>query len=424
MKRLLGSILKLGAGEAVSKLAGFAFYGYVSRAFGVELLGIVALSQTVAGFVMMGTDLGLRLIGARLVARNANLAPAIIPQVLRKRLISCAVCVSLASIYALWGPVPAGARLYVLGFTLGVLPYAFSLDWLAWGLNHFGWLGTWRGGVGLLFAFGAIAAIRASGFSLLPITIANAASAALGVSLLWALWRFRWRPPHSITIQEVKEINSQFRWAAVLPLGGPTILNLMFNNFDTVILGAMTSAAEVGRYNAAYKILFAIFGGYYLLTQSLYPKLSRMKGGRQARQFLSYALVALGVLGGCLALAVAFWAAPILHTIYGADLNAVYLLRVLAFAIPMDFCTSLLAITMISWGYDRHVLACMGSAAGVNALLNFFLIPRLHAAGSAWATLASYVYLFLAFGTVFLLKPGVFEKTICAPNPDAAINPA
>jgi O-antigen/teichoic acid export membrane protein len=424
MKRLLGSIVKLGAGEAVSKLAGFAFFGYISRAFGVELLGIVALSQTVAGFVMMGTDLGLRLIGARLVARDENLAPAIIPQVLGKRLLCCAVCVSLASIYALWGPVPAGARLYVLGFALGVLPYAFSLDWLAWGLNHFGWLGVWRGGMGLLFASGAIAAIRASGCSLLPITIANAASGALGVILLWALWKYRWQPQLSMPKQDAGELGHQFRWGAVLPLGAATILNLMFNNFDTVMLGAMTSASEVGRYNAAYKILFAILGGYYLLTQSLYPRLARMKGGQTARRFLSYALVTLGVLGGCVALAVAVWAAPILRAIYGSDLNAAHLLRVLAFALPIDFCTSLLAITMISWGHDRHVLACMGSAAGVNILLNFFLIPRLHAAGSAWATLASYVYLFLVLGAVSLLKPGFFEEPICATNPGAAIHPA
>ena len=65
MKRLISSILKLGAGETIAKLAGFAFYGYISRAFDVELLGIVALSQTVAGYVTMGTDLGLRMIGAR-----------------------------------------------------------------------------------------------------------------------------------------------------------------------------------------------------------------------------------------------------------------------------------------------------------------------------------------------------------------------
>lgn len=188
------------------------------------------------------------------------------------------------------------------------------------------------------------------------------------------------------------------------------------------MLGAMTSAAEVGRYNAAYKILFAIFATYYLLTQSLYPKLSRMQGGKQPRRLLSYALIVLGVAGGGIALIIEVWAAPILHIIYGADLNAAYLLRVLAFAIPIDFCTSLLAITMISRGFDRPVLACMGSAAGVNVLLNFFLIPRLHAAGAAWATLVSYVYLFIVFGIVFLLKPVFIENTICALNPASAGN--
>jgi O-antigen/teichoic acid export membrane protein len=410
MKRLLGSILKLGAGEVVSKLAAFAFYGYVSRAFGVELLGIVALSQTVAGYVTMGTDLGLRLIGARLVARDASAAPAVIPHVLRKRLISCAVCISLASIYALWGPVPAGARLYVLGFALGVFPYAFSLDWLAWGLNHFGWLGAWGGGVGLLFASGAIAAIRASGTTLLPITIANAASAVLGAILLWALWRFRWQSPHSESKHEKSEIGNQFRWAAVLPLGGATILNLMFNNFDIVMLGAMTSVKEVGRYSSAYKILFVIFAAYYLLTQSLYPRLSRMKGGRQARRLLSFVLVLLATFGVCVAVVIAVCAAPILRTIYGGDLNAVHLVRILSLAVPMEFCVALMGTVLTSRGFNKLVLACTASAAAFNVASNWFLIPRLRADGAAWSTVASYLLLFILVLTVFAVKPVLGEE--------------
>lgn len=407
MKRLLSSIFKLGAGEAVSKLAAFAFYGYISRAFGVELLGIVALSQTVAGYVTMGTDLGLRMIGARLVARDASAAPAIIRHVLRKRVISCIVCITMASIYALWGPVPAGARIYILGFTLGVLPYAFSLDWLAWGLNHFGWLGAWRGGVGLLFAGGAIAAIRASGATLLPITMANAGSIVFGASLLWALWRFRWQMPHSESNHGIAEIDNQFRWATVLPLGAATILNLMFNNFDTVMLGAMTSAGEVGRYSAAYKILFAIFGGYYLLTQSLYPRLSRVRSGRGARRLFLYGLLGVSIVGGCFAFMIAVGAAPILRVIYGRDMNAIHLLRLLCFAIPMDFCVALMGTALVSRGSDKIALWGVGSAAICDILLNLWLIPGHGATGAAWATVISYLVLLIVFaipcfkGTIF-----------------------
>jgi len=404
MKELFGSILRLGTGEAVAKVATFGLYAYISRAFGVELLGIVALSQTIATYVTLGTDQGLRLIGARLVARDASAAPAIMRHVLRKRLVSCAVCVALGSAYSLWGPVPANARYYVLGFVLAVIPYAFSLDWLAWGLDHFGWLGAWRGGVSLLFVVGAIAAIRVSGTTLLPITMSNIASTAFGAVMLWTLWHFRWKSSHPESRYENIELGEQFRWGSLFPLGASTILNLMFNNFDTVMLAAMTSTKEVGRYNAAYKILFVVFSAYYLLTQSLYPKLSRMKSGNQMRRFLPYAVVTVAVTGGCIALVIAVWAAPILRLLYGADLNAVHLLRILSLAIPIDFCTSLLGIMLISRGFDRVVLACFGSSAVVNVLLNFYLIPRLHAAGCAWATLASYAFLLVMFGAMFLVK--------------------
>ncbi len=418
MKRLFGSILRLGAGEAVSRLASFGLYAYISRAFGVELLGIVALSQTIALYVTFGTDQGLRMIGARLVARDASAAPAIMRHVLKKRLISCAVCVSVASAYASWGPVPANARLYVLGFVLAVIPYAFSLDWLAWGLDHFGWLGAWRGGVGLLFVLGAIAAIRVSGTTLLPITIANAASAVLGAVLLWALWHFRWQSPRSESQDQNSEIANQLRWAAVLPLGVSTILNLMFHNFDTVMLGAMTSAKEVGRYSAAYKILFVIFGAYYLLTNSLYPKLSRMKGGRQARQLLAQVLLALGALGGCLALTISIWAAPILRIIYGSDLNAIHLLQLLSFAIPMDFCAALMGTVLVSRGFDKPVLWGAGASALSNILMNLWLIPSLGATGAAWATLTSYVLLLVVLGASCLMQPIFLEEALASNTAD------
>jgi O-antigen/teichoic acid export membrane protein len=419
MKALVSSILRLGTGEAVSRLASFGLYAYISRTFGVELLGIVALSQTIAMYVMFGTDQGLRMIGARLVARDASAARVVMRHVLRKRLLSCAICVALGSVYALWGPVPANARFYVLGFVLAVIPYAFSLDWLAWGLDHFGWLGAWRGGVGLFFVLGAIAAIRLSGTTLLPITIANAASTVLGAILLWALWRFRWQTPHSESEHGNNEIDNQFRWAAVLPLGGATILNLMFNNFDSVMLGAMTSAREVGRYSAAYKILFVIFGAYYLLTQSLYPKLSRMKGGRQARRLLSFALIVCIAFGACVAVVIAIWAVPILRTIYGGDLNAVRLVRILSLAVPMEFCVALMGTVLVSRGFHKLVLACTASAATFDLVSNWFLIPRLRAEGAAWSTVASYLLLLiLVLTAVFAAKP-VLQEELASPTASA-----
>lgn len=407
---MLASVLRLGVGEAVSRLASFALYAYISRSFGVELLGVLALSQTVATYVTMGSDQGLRMIGARIVARSPDAASVIIPQILKKRLISCAACVALGSVYALWGPVPTIARLYVLGFVLAVVPYAFSLDWLAWGLDHLGWLGTWRGSAGVVFVLGAIVGIRLSHATLLPLTAANAASAVFGALLLWIVWRLRWKSHSAGFALADSDLSEELRWGAVLPLGLSTILNLMFNNFDTVMLGAMTSAREVGRYSAAYKVLFVVFGGYYLLTQSLYPKLSRAKGEARLRRLLRNALLGVVAVGTLVALVALVWAPSILRVIYGSDLHAVGLLRLLSIAIPMDFCAALLGTVLVSRGFDKPVLWGAIAATAFNVAINFWLIPRQGAMGAAWATLASYVVLLVVLGASYSLRP-VFADT-------------
>lgn len=399
MKKILTSVLRLGMGEVISRLASFALYAYISRAYGAGLLGVLALSQTIATYVTMGTDQGLRMIGARVVAKNPNAAPHIMRCVLRKRLISCALCVVLGVIYALWGPVPSIARFYILGFVLAVIPYALSLDWLAWGLDHLGWLGTWRGMVGVVFALGAVISIHLTGQTLLPLTIANAMSTVLGATLLWTLWHFTWKPRHVDLRLDDVALEDEIRWGTVLPLGISTILNLMFNNFDTVMLGAMTSVAEVGRYSAAYKILFVVFSGYYLLTQSLYPKLSRARANARLQRLFWNGLLALAIVGVVLSLVIYLWAEPILRIIYGSDLHAVGLLRLLSLAIPMDFCAALMGTVLVSRGYDKPVLWGALAATICDVGANLYLIPHFAAAGAAWATLISYCVLLLVLGT-------------------------
>ena len=410
MKTLLNSAFRLGTGEAVSRLASFALYAYISRYYGVELLGVVALAQTISTYVTMGTDQGLRMIGARTVAKYPSAARSLIPEIVRKRLICCAACVLVACLYALWGPVPTLARWYVLGFALAVIPYAFSLDWLAWGLDHLGWLGFWRGAVGVLFVTGAIAGIRLTRSPLPSLTIANAGSAVAGASLMWLLWRFRWQSRCIGAQISPQELQNAVRWAVVLPLGISTMLNLMFNSFDTVMLAAMTSAREVGRYSAAYKILFIVFGAYYLITQSLYPKLSRATREAHLRRMLRMAIGLVIVVGAMTATLISISSGLILHLVYGSDLGSVRVLQLLSIAIPMDFVAALLGTVMVSRGHDKPVLWGALSATAGNIGLNLWLIPRWGATGAAWATLLSYGILLGAYGVSYRIRPLFVER--------------
>ena len=206
IRNIFVSFVRLATGEVFGRIATFALFVYVSRYFGVHILGIVALAQTVASYVMELSDQGLKLIGARLLARNADLASFVVPFVLKRRAALTAGAVAFGALYAVIGPVPPEARLCVLAFDFAAIPYAFALDWVAWGLGHFGALSLWRGGVSVVYVGLAIAAMRLSMRPIASISGANILSALLGAVFLWIIWKLRWsrslgqRPSDSLRV--------------------------------------------------------------------------------------------------------------------------------------------------------------------------------------------------------------------------------
>lgn len=410
LMKTLHSVLRLGAGELIARLTSFAVVAYISRRYGLELLGALALAQTVTTYLIQGTDQGFRLIGARLVARDANFALTVVPAVTRKKATAGLICVAAGLAYALCGPMPTYSRLCVAGFVLAILPYALSLDWLAWGLSHFGWMGSWRAGIGLIFMAGSFIGFRFISDPRLSLVGANMASIVAGSFVLWLVWRLSWRKHLRAAPVTVDDCAHELRWSAALSLGLATILTQMFHNADTLLLGAMAPLSEVGRYSAAYKFLFLICSGFYLLTQSMFPRLAAASGGGHVRKLLLLALGAVALAGTLIAAVLWVFARQILAIVYGSDLGAIHLLRILVFAIPMDFVAALLGISLISRGFDRFLLFACGLAAACNIAVNLVLIPRMRADGAAIATIVSYVLIDLILLAGYLCKPVFMER--------------
>jgi O-antigen/teichoic acid export membrane protein len=417
VRNVFVSFARLATGEVFGRMATFALFAYVSRRFGVQILGIVALAQTVAGYVMEGSDQGLKLIGARLLARDHTLATFVVPFILRRRAALTAIAIILGAIFALLGPVPPVARACVLVFDLAVIPYAFALDWVAWGLGHFGVLSIWRSGVSILYVALAITAMHLAIPPIASISGANICSALAGAGFLWLMWRLRWkRPQTGVAVEDLRAAAEELRPARVATLGLSNFLNLVFMNADILLLGAMTTTAEVGRYSAACKPLYIIFTGFWLLTDALYPHLAKVAAGARAHRILLIALVGLATTASAAALGIGLLAPQILTLIYGSTLGAATLFRILLIALPIDFCFSLLWTVLISRGYERPVLYSLGVAAGANVLLNLKFIPRFQANAAAWVTVASYALLFSVL-LIYVLRNKVLSR---APAGDAA----
>lgn len=408
LRNVFLSFVRLATGEVFGRIATFALFVYVSRYFGVQILGVIALAQTVASYVMELSDQGLKLIGARLLARNAGLASYVVPFVLKRRAALAAGAVALGALYAVFGPIPPEARACVLIFDFAVVPYAFALDWVAWGLGHFGVLSLWRSGVSIVYVGLAVLAMQLTMRPIASISGANIVSALLGAGFLWVVWKLRWsrshsqRTPDSVLATSAEEL----RPTRVFALGLSNLLNLVFMNADILLLGAMTSTSEVGRYSAACKPLYVIFTGFWLLTDALYPHLAKLEAGARAHYVLLLAVAGLAVLASAAALGLGLLAPQILTLIYGSTLGAAGLLRILLIALPLDFCFSLLWTVLVSRGYDRTVLYSLAAAATTNVVLNLIFIPRFQAHAAAWATVASYALLFAAV-LIFVLRKKV-----------------
>ena len=417
LRNVFVSFARLATGEVFGRTATFALFAYVSRRFGVEILGIVALAQTVAGYVMECSDQGLKLIGARLLARNHALAAFVVPFVLKRRAGLTAVAIVLGAMYALLGPIPPAARVCVLVFDFAVVPYAFALDWVAWGLGHFGMLSIWRSGVSILYVAMAITAMQLTKRPIASISGANILSALAGAGFLWIMWQLRWRKLQGrATAEEIVAAAEELRPSRVATLGMSNLLNLVFMNADILLLGAMTSTTEVGRYSAACKPLYIIFTGFWLLTDALYPYLAKVEAGAQAHRILLIALGGLAITASIAALGIGLLAPQILTLIYGSTLGAAGLFRILLIALPIDFCFSLLWTVLVSRGHERPVLYSLAAAAGVNVFLNLVFIPRFQANAAAWATVVAYALLFSVL-LIFVLKNKVLSS---APASDAA----
>lgn len=391
---ILPGLFSLAAGEGISRLSNLLLLIYVSHRFGAKTTGAFALAQAVALYLMLGIDLGLRHIGARLIASQPDQAEAIARLIQKKRLLTTVLVISGGVIYGWYGPLPADARQLVPLFALSVIGYAFSLDWVAWGLKQFRWMSFWRACASFLACGISIYLIVYFPVGIAATAVGNAIGYAVAAFLLWLLWWKKSGSHRGVLESSTIKIQEQIRWRAAIWMGLALFSNQAFNNIDLLLLGAYSTSREVGLYNAAYRMILMILAVYYLLTQSLFPTLAEQPSRLRTLHSIQVPLLLLFLFGFFLAFALDLVGPRLLSLLYGKEFSSAYrILQVLLVILPLDFVTSFLCNAMVAWGYSRRVLACTVTALSANIALNLYLIPRRHALGAAWATDLSYIVL-------------------------------
>lgn len=414
-RHLFRGMVELASGEFPARLCSIATIIVLARRWGVVMVGIYALAQSMVQYAYPFIDFGLRHVGARLIAKYPQAGQEIKDQVQRRRMRMGVAIVPFLLAYAAVANLPLKLKVFIFVFSAISCLYAVSLEWAAWGKEHLRLVGRAKiivpGSVLLFLLLGS------GGQHVLWWMVAgNAVGYSVQGVVFWNWWR-RNRPVEEQTAP-LPVIRESLAFARTSIMGLAWFCNLAFNTIDMLMLGIMSNAHEVGLYSAAYRIMNQVLFTYYLLTQILYPRLAKQEATERSRALRLRILLPLAGVGSAIALVLAASRKLVLTVVFGRQfLPAAFLLLLLAWAIPLDFLTSYLSNAYIAWSMEKKVLACTAIAAGSNVVLNWIWIPTHGATAAAANTLVSYVI----FAAVLALAGRYAKELAPAPQPQASV---
>jgi len=396
---IVKNVFHLSAGEALARLCNVTIVVWLGRGYGVTLLGVYALAQTLTQYLQPLIDFGLRHVGARLLARYPEAGRDVVARVQRRRMAMAVLVLPFILAYSRFARLPGDMKNFLFVFAaIGVL-YALSLEWAAWGQGQMQVVGLARAAVPIgILAFLVLG--RPHSDRLPPYL---AAGNAFGFLLQAALFRCWWK--RQCQGGEARtpwgEVQESLSWGQASILGVANLCGLAFSTVDMLLLGLLSNPVEVGLYGAAYRVLNQVIAAYALLMIAIYPRLARLHSADRTRVIGAPILVPLAGAGIAIAALLALASRPILTLAFGRQFApAAPLLFLLAWSIPFDFLTSYLSSAFIAWGMGKEILIANAIGALSNMVLNIVFIPSLGARGAALNTLFSYALFLTTLGMV------------------------
>ncbi len=414
IRRIARESLPLLAGDALARIALFGATAWMARHLGPEAFGLITFAQAVLGYVLLGGDFGLSIHGVREMAVHESERHRTWRTVAALRASLTALLVSVALLVTWLVPASETTRLVMTCTLLVALPLALVPDWAFRAIGRMDLAGLLGALQPALLLIGALALIQTPDDLLwapLLRLAAGAIAAAIGIALLARVRHGEPKGSRAETMLSWRETIASPAARAALASGGVLLMAnlavLAYNSGDSLLLKAFLGDRAVGLYGSAYRVIQVPLAAFNAVTFAAFPVLARMAKGEAAQaRSLAGRLVGFALMGGVVAaLALTWWAEPIVLALFGAEYReSAQVLRVLAFVVPLDFVVSTLGTAHVAAGRERPLAWCAGLAAVLNLGANVLLIPRLGLLGAAWATIGTYVLLWMLYA--FAIRDG------------------
>ena len=244
-----------------------------------------------------------------------------------------------------------------------------------------------------VFLVGAILGISRLDAGFLAVFIAWTGSYIFFWAFLWVVVRRRYGLPRLVA--------DVARWKYVikesLPLGLGQIFRRLANLVDIFVLRALSTVTNVGIFFCAYRFIMVLSGTAGTLGIPFLPVFSRLAANRDER-------LDAGLEKGLLFLIAAAVPMTFLLFIYGTNIITLFFghgfalgggdLSLLGFTLVLVFPGTLFVHVFTALGKQRLWAFCTGACLGINALMDYLLVPHLGHRGAVWGTMSAEVVQF------------------------------
>ena len=362
---VIRQLLTLSAGEGAARgLHALAFL-LLARQVGPGAVGEFGVAQAVASYGLMAVHRGLDVPAILRVGRDPRRAGAVLAAVLRLRLPVFAALLAGAIVWGNW------------------LILAMVGMWLAAALQA-RWLLLARRESRPVAVAAVLAAVIFLSAVIAGLPLAGVAGALSMGELVGAAWCWL---AAGVSLEKDNGLAGEMQREAWPFLASLLLGNLLYN-MDVFVLGGMRSAAEVGLYVAAYRLLTVFSPVLGALQSSSLPLFGELYPDRDAAGKLVVGVWARSVsVAAVIAVAVALTAGSLLSLLYGSAFSkAAPLVMLLMVVLPIQVTRMVFRQAVLAFKGERRDLANLTAAVGVNLVLDLLLAPQYGAMGCAVST--------------------------------------
>lgn len=403
--QITSNLFSLTSAEIISRLLGFLTIVYLGRILDKEGFGVIGFAGAFVSYFILAVNFGFNTYGTREVAKDKVLTSRFVNNILTLRLFLAGLLIVLLIIVVFLTQRNILVRYVILITGLNIFSNAIALNWVFQAVEKMQYIALRQVISGLLSLIGVIIFVHSPNDILIAAFILSAS--ILGGNI-WFI------PVYNKLFGKIRFEYSFPFWKKLIvesfPLAVASIMIGIYYNLDMVMLGYMKPEADVGIYNAAYKIFLFAIVPFGLIFSSFLPTLSRI-GLRKSQEFTNtlkkYGKFVIGT-GIVSSLLLFFFSKEIVQIVFGERYLASYLpLTILAVNVLIISINVFLGNPMMAWGKQKEYSIAITFGAITNIILNFLLIPKYSYNGAAVATVLSETTVFI--GLIFLFKKFVRE---------------